>query len=93
MQTLTGRGIDVDAIPIQDELQGVTPSETIISVAPVRSGPNVEVISSEGTTLSPQQKQESRFATFYDDVEDGVEPSREAYNARIPPELGGFLRT
>lgn len=90
----------MDAIPVQDELQGVTPSETIISVAPVRAGPNVIIINSEGTQLkSPEQKSQSRFSTFYDgfehdDQEDHNDGgmSREAYNRRIPKELGGFLR-
>lgn len=87
---------------MQDELQGVTPGQTIVSVAPVRAGPNVIIIDSEGTTLqSPEQRSQSRFSNFYDDVlgyddekyarhDAGL--SREAFNARIPKELGGFLR-
>lgn len=86
---------DVDAIPVQDEMQGVTPSETIVSVAPVRAGPDVIIINSEGTQLkSPEQKSQSRFSDFYHDLEDRLDGglSKEAYNARVPKELGGFLR-
>lgn len=91
---------NVDAIPVQEEMQGVTPSETIISVAPVRAGPNVVIINSEGTTLkSPEQKSQSRFSDFYSGLEiDGDSDTRdmgrssEAFNAKIPRELGGFLR-
>lgn len=91
---------DVDAIPVQDEMQGVTPSETIVSVAPVRAGPDVIIINSEGTQLkSPEQKSQSRFSDFYHDLEHNEEEdrldgglSKEAYNARVPKELGGFLR-
>ena len=84
---------------MQEELSGVTPSETIVSVAPVRAGPHCIVLSADGTPLSPEQKQASRFANFYHDWtddprningDDGL--SREAFNARIPPEKGGFLR-
>lgn len=96
LQILTGRGIDIDAIPVQDELSGVTPSETIVAVQPVRSGPNVVVLSSEGTPLSPEQKQSSRFANFYHDMSeenpDSTEPSTEAFSRRVPAERGGFLR-
>lgn len=96
LQTLTGRGIDLDAIPVQEEISGVTPSDTIVAVQPVRAGPNVVVLSSEGTPLSPEQKETSRFANFYhgtdDDGDDGAHLSVEAFNARIPPERGGFLR-
>lgn len=68
LQSLTGRDMDVDAIPVQEELTGVTPSETIIAVAPVRAGPGVVILDAEGTTLrSPEQKSQSRFADFYHD--------------------------
>lgn len=58
------------------------------------------IINSEGTQLkSPEQKSQSRFSNFYDglehdDLQDDRDSglSREAYNARIPKELGGFLR-
>lgn len=96
LQLLTGRDVDLDAIPIQEELSGVTPSETIISVQPVRAGPNVLVLSSDGTPLSPEQKHTSRFANFYYDTTDEHDAddnlSREAFNARVPAERGGFLR-
>lgn len=80
---------------MQDELNGVTPSDTIISVAPVRAGPGVTVLSAEGTPLSPEQKDTSRFADIYHDAADRSADaglSWEAYNARLPAEKGGFLR-
>ncbi|CAD6569915.1 MAG: hypothetical protein CYPHOPRED_003651 [Cyphobasidiales sp. Tagirdzhanova-0007] len=96
LQILTGRGIDLDAIPVQEELSGVTPSDTIISVQPVRAGPNVLVLSSDGTPLSPEQKQTSRFANFYhgmlDEENDMQEPVQRAFTASVPAERGGFLR-
>lgn len=102
---LLGRTQDVDAIPVQEELTGVTPSETIIAVAPVRAGPGVVILDAEGTTLrSPEQKSQSRFADFYHDNSligsgeagdsNGADAglSREAFSARVPAERGGFLR-
>lgn len=87
---------DVDAIPVQEDLSGVTPSDTIVACAPVRAGPNVLIVDAAGEILrSPEQKSTSRFAEFYHDLQEqstGYEPSQEAYNARIPSEIGGFLR-
>jgi len=96
LQALTGRDMDVDAIPVQEDLTGVTPSDTIVAVAPVRAGPSVIIVDAEGSILrSPEQKSSSRFANFYTDLQDqstGYDPSTEAYNARVPAEVGGFLR-
>lgn len=55
LECLLGRDIDVDAIPVQDPLQGGDPGETVVLAGPVKTSEGVTMVGEDGALLSPAE--------------------------------------
>ena len=81
LSCLAGRAIDIDAIPVQPNIDRLPPADTIEVVSPVRASENVRILSENGTPL-PKERIEQTRAELYPATQPEFDVTKDA---------GGFL--
>lgn len=85
LSCIAGRTIDIDAIPVQPDMDRIPPADTIEVVPPVRAAENVRILSQNGTPLAKERLEQVRAELY-----SATAPSFEViHNAESS---GGFLR-